>query len=65
MEENRECKYFIKSSEKCSIDLCFCSRKRKLCEVRKLDMIYEICRQLLDDDYISSIAREILDIIER
>lgn len=65
MEENRECKYFIKSSEKCNIDLCFCSRKRKLCEVRKLNIIYDICRQLLDDNYISSIAREILDIIER
>ena len=65
MEENKECKHFIKSSGKCRIDLCFCSKKRKLCESRKLNMIYGICQQLLNDDYISSIAREMLDIIER
>lgn len=64
MEENRECKHFIKSNRKCSIDLSFCSKKRKLCEVRKLGIIYEICLQCLDDDFIRPIMERIIDIIE-
>lgn len=65
MEENRECKHFIKSNRKCDIDLCFCSKKRKLCEVRKLDIIYEICQQCLDDDFIRPIMEKIIDVIRK
>lgn len=65
MEENRECQYFIKSTGQCSIDFGFCVLKRKLCETRKLDMIYKICRQCLDDDFVRPIIDEIIDIIER